>query len=731
MKKFLICLICIITYTFATAQNQIIFHYGNNVYSESIENIDSISFPNAISIVHNHIGEPNFQYPIIGIDSITFSNEAPAIDTGSIVYIIYNEDDVTIINPYENSGVDITTDGADVVVNATTGMQDIIYHLSGSTTNGSLLMSSDKRFNFIFSNVSITNPDGAAIKVLLDVKVSISLEGSSLLADGNASSDKAALTSKGQIIFSGNGTLNVAGNANHAIFSSDYVRILSGNIVVPNAVNDGIHGDYFQMYGGSVDITATSDGIDGDAGFIEINDGSIKITTAENDGKSMKCDSTLTINGGNIELIVSGNQAKGMKSGQAVVLNGGKIEITASGATVVTNNTPAYCTGIKSDNIVEINEGTDLTIRCTSTNNGGKGISADGNITINGGTINITTAGNGSTYTNSSNQTDSYKSSCINSDANIAINAGDITCSSSGTGGKCIKCDGTMTIGIEGASNDDLILTASTSGERFSVGGNSGGGGGWPPGPGGNSGNYANPKAIKSTGNMTINSGTITVTCTQTNEGGECIESKAQLTINGGELEIYSSYDDAINAGTRITINGGHTFASSGNNDGIDSNGDMYINGGFTISAGARAPEEGFDCDQNTFKITGGIIVGTGGATSNPSSSCTQKCIKYTATAGNAICIYDSNNTPILTFQLPTFTNSGGGGGFPPGGGGGGSSMVMLYSDPAITTGTYTLKYGGTISGGTEFHGYYTGATYSGGSSKTFNVSSSVTTSVQ
>ncbi len=729
MKKFFICTVCFFICAMVTAQTHVFFHYSGNIYSERIENIDSISFPNTISIVHNHTGEPEFQFPISGIDSITFSDEAPQADTGNIVYIIYNNDEVTIINPYANAGLEITTDGAAVVVNDTSGIRDITYHLSGSTDNGSLTMSNDKRFNLIFSGVSITNPSGPAIQVLLDVKVSVTLEDESYLADGSSHTEKAAFASKGQIIFSGSGTLHVAGNANHAIFSSDYVRLLSGNIIISNAVNDGIHGDYFQMYGGSVDITANSAGIDGDNGFIEINNGNVNITTPQNDGKSLKCDSTITINGGDIELTVSGAQAKGMKSAQGVILNGGKIKITASGGTVVTDNTPAYCTGIKSDSIVEINAGTDLTIQCTSTNNGGKGISADDNIIINGGSINITTAGNGATYTNTSNQTDSYASSCINSDGNIIINAGNITCSSSGTGAKCIKCDGTLTIGILDADNEDLTINATTSGERFLVSGSSGGGGGWPPGPGGSSGDYANPKAIKSVGNLTINSGTIIVNCNQSNEGGEGIESKAQLTINGGNLEIFSNYDDAINASNRITINGGQTYAQSNNNDGIDSNGDMYINGGLTISSGARAPEEGFDCDQNTFKITGGIIVGTGGATSNPSSSCTQKAIKYTGSAGNAICIYNSSNTPILTFQLPTFNGNSGGGGFP--GGGGGSSMVMLFSDPAITTGSYTLKYGGTISGGTYFHGYYTGATYSGGSSKSFNVSSSVTTSVQ
>ncbi len=61
------------------------------------------------------------------------------------------------------------------------------------------------------------------------------------------------------------------------------------------------------------------------------------------------------------------------------------------------------------------------------------------------------------------------------------------------------------------------------------------------------------------------------------------------------------------------------------------------------------------------------------------------------------------------------------------GGPGGGSSggMVVLYTNPLITNGTYTIQYGGSITGGTAVKGYYTtNGTYSGGSSRTFTVSS-------
>ena len=46
----------------------------------------------------------------------------------------------------------------------------------------------------------------------------------------------------------------------------------------------------------------------------------------------------------------------------------------------------------------------------------------------------------------------------------------------------------------------------------------------------------------------------------------------------------------------------------------------------------------------------------------------------------------------------------------------------MTFSSPEFTVGTYTLKYGGTITGGTNFHNYYTGASYTGGSTKTVTV---------
>lgn len=703
---------------------------GSVVFEKNITEIDSIKF-NSTNSIFNY-GEDSFEFLISEMDSVTFSSDSLM---NKIIYITYQNTMVSITNPLESQGVSVIADGTDVVVVTTAGITGIEYVLSGNTDDGSLSITSDKNFIITMNGVAITNPSGPAIQSVLDQKVTVNLMHGTVnvLADGNGHAKKAAFQSKGQLIFNGSGTLQVTGNAKNGIHSDDYIKINGGNIEVLSAVNDGLHCDYFIMNDGQVTVNNVgSDAVDGDEGFIQINGGTINITLPTADTKGLKCDSTITIDGGSITISVAGNQAKGIKSGKSTYINGGLIDITASGSVVLetvegyTNRyDPAYCSAIKSDSMIVVNGG-DISLTCTSTNKGGKGLTADGDIIINNGYVTITTAGAGATYTNASGTTDSYTSACIKGDANVYIYGGTINCSSSGSGGKGINVEGILTIGNTDVDDELLSLTVSTSGARFQVSGSSGGGG-WPPGPGGNSGDYANPKAIKSMGNLTINSGMITVNCTQTGEGGEGIESKAILTINGGQLDITSVGDDAINASSQLHINGGVTYATSTNNDAIDCNGPMYVTGGFTIAAANKAPEEAFDCDNYTFGITGGTIIGTavsGNMFSSPTASaCTQHSLKYTHAANNAIqLIRNSDNQVVLTFHVPTLSSSGGGG-WP--GGGGSSSAVMTFSSPDFTAGSYTLKYGGTITGGTNFHNNYTGASYSGGSTKTFTVGTS------
>lgn len=729
MKKTLTLVILFALFITANAQNILHVHKGNNViFEKSISQIDSIKFQGSNSIFN--FNNDYMVFPVADIDSVTFSDDT--LLASNDIYIIWNGDNVTIINPLAGAGVDITNSGAQVTVNVTSAIQDIVYHLSGTTSNGYFYMTPNKRFTLSLEGVNITNSDGPAIDILVDKKTNVILANNSenFLTDGSNNAKKAALQSKSELVFNGSGSLTVNGLKRNGIHSDDYVQINSGNIVVASAIADGIHCDYFIMNGGSLNITASGDGIDGDEGYVEIKDGTILINTPAADSKSIKCDSTLTINGGHIVVNNSGNQSKGLKSKSVIDINGGTLSITASGNTVLESTTngndPAYCHAIACDSIINISGG-NITLTLPSGNQGGKGIKADHAVNIYGGTLNISTAGNGVTYTVSGNTKDAYTSACIKSDGTLKVEGGRISCTSTGTGAKGISCEGDITIGKVGAVDSLIILNVTTSGAHLSI--SSSGGGGWPGGggPGGNQGDYANPKGIKAEGNLTINSGIVNVNCTQNTEGGECLESKNILTINGGQTTAISNYDDGINAANRININGGTTYASSSNNDGIDCNGQIHITGGFTIAAASKTPEEALDCDNNTFSITGGTFIGThvnGNMFSSPTASqCTQHSLKYIGASNNAVqIIRNSDNEVILTFKIPTL--SGGGGGWP-GGGSSSGNACMTFTSPELTQGSYTLKYGGTITGGTEWHNYYTGATYSGGSNKSFTVGTS------
>ena len=718
-----------------------VFNTAFMLYDKDVSTIEEFRFNGEHMFINDDNGGSTLN--IRDIDSIVFRQESP--HTGDTVYITYNGNSVTVDNPFADDGVQIHTDGAFVDVES--WRMDVPYVVSGSSDNGRLIYYSMTPFHLTLDNLSLSNPSTVAIAMGVYVPVTLRLKGTSTLADGANGPQVGTMDMPCELTVNGPGTLQITGNAKHAMNIEGPITINSGTIRILGSDSDGIHGSSNLTWnGGTLEIvSAGSDGLDisgnitiqgGDlainttaesqrgikvSGIFTMNDGSLTLNTSGADSKGIKADSLVYINGGTLTIANSGDMSKGIKADGDINISGGIIDITSSGSTVLqlvnNQNEPAYCTAIKCDTDINITGG-DFTITLPTTNHGGKSISADGNLSISGGDFTITTQGDGATYTISGNNKDAYTSSCLKSEGNMELLGGNFNLTSTGRGGKGINVGGTLVIGQEGANNDDLTLNVTTSGERITI--TQGGGGPW------GGGDYANPKGVKAQGNLTINSGNITVHCTQTqNEGGECIESKATLTINGGNIEAYSVKDDAVNAAQNLTINGGIYYAHSDNNDGTDSNGTMFLNGGLNISNGARSPEEGFDCDNNQFKITGSTSIGTGGGTSNPSQNvCTQPSLKINTQHGYAIQILKSDGTVICTYQCPTFT--GGGGGWP----GGGNNMVMLFTDPQLQTGqSYTVKYNGTISGGTNWNGYYTGnVTYTGGQSVNVNVNSMVTT---
>ena len=417
----------------------------------------------------------------------------------------------------------------------------------------------------------------------------------------------------------------------------------------------------------------------------------------------IKCDNNFTLSGGSHTITMSGCESKGIKVEGVAVFDGGELTINTSGTAKVVAYDPSYCTAIKCDGALTINGG-DIDI--TATGQGGMGVSADGVVTMNGGNVNITLSGAGSSYT-ATTGTDYYSTKCLKGDVAVNLLGGTLNCLAKGNGSKAIVASGELTIGREGAANDLLNISAITQGSSLGTT-SGGGGGGFPGGMGGmNSGFNAAPKAIKGAANVYVNSGTIYAETK--NDGGEGLESKATLTINGGVIEC-STYDDGINAKSALVINGGYIYSHATNNDGIDSNGTITMNGGVVLSSGSSSPEEGFDCDQNQFVINGGIMIGTGGATSNPTSASQpySTVSSVSVTSGKYIAVKDNSGTVLFSYKCPNSVNS----------------ATVLLSSPQFTKTSHTLMYGVTsVSGETEtLFGdvYCVGGTLSGGSSKSF-----------
>lgn len=504
------------------------------------------------------------------------------------------------------SGVSVSTDGGYVTITSTaTGVE---YILSGTTTAGGFKLYSDSKFKLTLSGVSITSKKGAAINIQSSKRGYVVLSSSNSLTDASSYSttsgedEKGCFFSEGQLIFSGSGSLTVDGNYKHAICSDDYVRTRPGCTITATAEKDGIHAnDEVIVGGGILLLTVGDDGINCEEGDIDIRGGLIKVETDGDAAKALKAETDISIDGASLILLTTGDAQYDSDDKDI--------------------SSPA---GIKCVNLSI----SDSVIEAKSTGKAGKGMNADGTLTITDSDIKVITTGTTYTY-----------SSSIDSSA----------------------------------------------------------------------------KGIKSDGAMTISGSTVWVR-TSGGDGSEGIESKSTMVINGDEVCVYA-YDDCINTTTSLTINGGNVYCYSAGNDGLDSNGKLYINGGFIVASGTTSPEEGIDCDTNTFAITGGTLLGIGGGTSTPTTnSCTQRSIIYGG-SGNSdtlLSITDSSGSHIMSYSIPRTY----------------SSMTLLFSCAGFTSGgSYTIYTGGSVSGGTSFYGLTTGGSFSGGtSSTTFTTSSMVTT---
>ena len=322
-----------------------------------------------------------------------FPDEEDALESNTFT----TEVSIDLSNPQAKTenGVEITVNGGHITANHGSA-KNICYVVSGSTSNGSLTIVGDKKYELLLNGADITNPDSAALNLLSSKRAYIVLADgtSNKLTDGTSGSQKGALYCKGKLLFNGSGELSVVGNTNNAIHSADYIIFRKGNhIYAKSTANHGI----------------------------KANDG-------------------VFINGGVINVEVSAAAAKGINCESNIIVNGGRTTVVTTGdGTYDTDDKEAKgAAGIKTDSIFTINAG-ELWLK--STGSGGKGINADTDANFNGGNVYVVTEGG---QFKSNNDTSSPKG--IKADGNINITGGTIWVRTNGYNGEGIETKSQLNI---------------------------------------------------------------------------------------------------------------------------------------------------------------------------------------------------------------------------------------------------------------------------------------------
>ena len=551
-----------------------------------------------------------------GYDGLTATDkESDAVIAGDETYWENQEFVTTVTVTYSGNSATLTTTGnavkhyitgADVALDLTdAGATEII--ASGKSDDGQLKIYGNSAVKLTLNGLELTSAKSAAINVQNKSLLYLHLaEGTTnIICDAESQSDESyypegvaaadekrngAIYCKGSVVVSGSGILSLTGKKKHGVSVKSSLTVRPGVTLAINDVQDNcIKAEGITVLGGYIWAKTSADA-----------------------GKCLSSDADVTVKGGLLKLYTSG----------------GSIYEEDENDT----SSPA---GVKADANIFIYNGE---ILCVSTGEGGKGLNADGGITMNDGTVNVVT-----------------------------------------TGGKYIY-------------NESLDLDSS-------------------------------PKGVKADGEITINGGVLNIQVTGRSDGSEGLESKSKITVNGGEVFVYA-YDDAINVGgdspVGLEINGGKIFAFADNNDGIDSNGKLWVNGGLVIASGSGAPEEGLDCDNSqNFIVTGGTLIGTGGAAISTSSSSTQRSVIYNgvqAKTGELFVITDAEGSPVLKYELPRTING----------------MSLFFSSPDIKSGkTYTVYSGGSLSGNTvNWNGWFEDGSYTAGTELGTFTSNSLTTTV-
>ena len=372
---------------------------GEIVEDEKCSDLDTLRFIDGQALFSME-GDEMMVYEIDAIDSLSFEEILVASDT---VFVTFQDgQDPVVVNPLEND-IEVTIEEGGVFVNCHSQLENVVYSLSGSSSDGYFHIESERKFTVQLNNLNLASKGVLApIRSFAGSSMNLELKGENRLADSSADTCNAVLRSKGQIVFVGEGALSVVANSKRGIQSGDYIEINSGTVSVIAPYGDALKmNDYFEMNGGALLVLGY--GVEVEKGYMQINGGSINYVNRDSedkyidDAKGLKCDGdtllpitpengSITINGGLLTFDVGGEVSRFIRCSGDVIVNGGTIN-------GVLNATPFYDSEIddisyqcivKADGMIKMLGGNhDLTI--SEVSYGGRGLVADNSIIFDGG----------------------------------------------------------------------------------------------------------------------------------------------------------------------------------------------------------------------------------------------------------------------------------------------------------------------------------------------------------
>lgn len=504
---------------------------------------------------------------------------------------------------------DVSIDGTTVTIK-----NEGTYILSGDLENGKIVVDSEKtdKLQIVLNGANISCEGSAPIYVKQADKVFLTLANettNTLTSTGEyeTSDDNidSTIFSKDDLTLNGTGTLTVKSESGHGIVSKDDLVVTSGTYSI-NAASHGLSAnDSIRIADGKFNITSGKDGLhsentdDTKLGYIYVADGEFKITVGYD---ALDASSAIQADGGTFDVTTGGGSAKAaskrggapggekpsgerpeipsgdgekptgepptdMKNGEKPTGNppsGNENEeppakpdgeSSQQNSTSESGNTTNENTSNKSENT----NTTENTSTEESTNSM-KGLKAETNLVLNGGTYNIDSCDD-SIHSNKdvtiTNGTYSIKSGddAVHADETTKITNGNIN----------------ITKSYEGIEGLDIEL----KGGKITV--------------------VADDDGINAAGGND-DSGTVEPF---ENKGGMNEATNGSITISSGNIDINAA-GDGIDAYGDLTVTGGTTYVSgseNGGNSALDYSGDAKITGGTFVAVGMSEMSQNFGDD--------------------------------------------------------------------------------------------------------------------------------------